>query len=60
MRSIRYILTYDKHCITWQLWYHDNRADDEKKMGLTFYINAYPEYKIELVSDGDEKKKDNF
>lgn len=60
MRSIRYILTYDKHCITWQLWYHDNRADDEKKMGLTFYINAYPEYKIELGSDGDEKKKDNF
>lgn len=58
--SARYILSYNKHCITWQLWYKDDRADDDREIGLTFFINAYPEYKIELGSMNDEKKKDDF
>lgn len=60
IRSMRYTLTYDKHCTTWQLWYHDKRSDDEKKLGLTFYINAYPEYKIDLGSDSGSNKKGDF
>lgn len=61
LSSLRYTLTYDKHCMTWQLWYLDNRADEETKIGLTFFINAYPEYKLELGSDSmASDNKDSF
>lgn len=58
--SMRYTLTYDKHCTTWQVWYRDNRSDDETFVGVTFFINAYPEYKIELGSDDNSSTKEDF
>ncbi|MCR5336466.1 MAG: hypothetical protein K6E42_07940 [Synergistes sp.] len=59
--SLRYTLSYDMHCMTWRLWYHDNRSDDEKKVGLTFFINAYPEYRVRLGSDDNSRRKrDDF
>ncbi|MEG1602651.1 MAG: hypothetical protein RR340_03460 [Cloacibacillus sp.] len=58
--SMRYTITYDKHCMTWQAWYLDNRSGDEKKFGLTFFINAYPEYKLELGSDTTGANEDDF
>lgn len=59
--SLRYTLSYDMHCMTWRLWYHDDRSDDEKKVGLTFFINAYPEYKLRVGSDdGSRRKRDDF
>ena len=43
LAEIVYMLNYNKHCMTWQLWAKDERADDNNlSMGLTFYINAYP------------------
>lgn len=56
--SLHYTLTYDRHCMTWRLWYHDDRHDDEKRVGLTFFIDAYPEYQINLGGDsGNDRKK---
>ena len=58
--SVRYALTYDKHCMTWQIWYRDNKSDNEAQFGLTFFINAYPEYKLEFGSDSNESVKEDF
>ena len=58
--SVRYALTYDKHCMTWQIWYRDNKSDNETQFGLTFFINAYPEYKLEFGSDSNESVKEDF
>lgn len=58
---MRYTLTYNHHCMTWQIWYkNDLVGDEEKKMGLTFYINAYPEYKLELGTESTLNKDDDF
>ena len=61
LASMRYTLTYDKHCMTWQLWFQeDMTGDKEKKGGLTFFINAYPQYKLELGTESGEGKEDDF
>ena len=61
LSSMRYTLTYNKHCMTWQLWFQNNMTgDEEKKGGLTFFINAYPQYKLELGSDTGASKEDDF
>lgn len=49
--TMRYSLNYIKHCITWQFWMQDDIAGKEKTLGLTFFINAFPEYKIGIGSD---------
>ena len=49
--SIRYSVNYNKHCTTWHMWILDNKAGNEFKAGLFFYINAYPEHKIGIDSD---------
>ena len=49
--TMRYSLNYIKHCMTWQFWMQDDIAGKEKTMGLTFFINAFPEYKIGIGSD---------
>lgn len=51
--SVFYSLTYDIHCMTWELWYKDKRSEDEHKMGLTLFINAYPDRKLEIGSKSD-------
>lgn len=59
--SLRYTLSYDMHCMTWRLWYHDDRSEDDKKVGLTFFINAYPENKLRIGSDdGSRRKVEDF
>ena len=51
--SIFYSLSYDVHCMTWELWYWDKRSEDDYKIGLTFFINAYPDQKLEIGSKDD-------
>ena len=46
--------------MTWQIWYRDNKSDNETQFGLTFFINAYPEYKLEFGSDSNESVKEDF
>lgn len=56
LSTMNYTLTYDKHCITWQLRVKDNLAgDDDYEIGLIFWINAYPENKFGI---GTEEKID--
>ena len=51
--SIFYSLTYNMHCMTWELWYKDKRSEDDYKIGLTLFINAYPDRKLEIGSKDD-------
>lgn len=51
--SIFYSLTYNMHCMTWELWYRDKRSEDDYKIGLTLFINAYPDRKLEIGSKDD-------
>jgi len=46
LAEIVYMLNYTKHCMTWQLWAKDKRADDSLSIGLTFYIEAYPDASV--------------
>lgn len=46
LAEIVYMLNYTKHCMTWQLWAKDDRSDDKLSVGLTFYIEAYPEMTV--------------
>ena len=39
--------------MTWELWYWDKRSEDDYKIGLTFFINAYPDQKLEIGSKDD-------
>ncbi len=48
-----YSLTYNMHCMTWELWYKDKRSEDDYTMGLTLFINAYPDRKLEIGSKDD-------
>lgn len=59
--SMYYSVNYNKHCITWQLWISDNKAGDEIKGGLFFFINAYPDQKIGIQSQtNSEATKKSF
>lgn len=51
--SVFYSLTYNMHCMTWELWYKDKRSEDDYKIGLTLFINAYPDRKLEIGSKND-------
>lgn len=51
LASMRYSVSYNKHCITWHLWVKDNRAGEEITAGIFFYINAYPEQKIGIGAE---------
>lgn len=58
--EIVYRLDYNKHCTTWQLWVRDKAASNEMQMGLTFFINAFPEYKIGIGSDALGARSTSF
>lgn len=59
--SMYYSVNYNKHCTTWHLWISDNKAGDEIKAGLFFYINAYPDIKIGIQSEtNSEATKKSF
>ena len=59
--SMYYSVNYNKHCITWHLWISDNKAGDEIKAGLFFFINAYPDVKIGIQSEtNSEATKKSF
>lgn len=51
--SMFYSLTYNMHCMTWELWYRDKRSEDDYTIGLTLFINAYPDRKLEIGSKDD-------
>ncbi len=56
-----YSVNYNKHCTTWHLWISDNKAGDQIKAGLFFYINAYPDIKIGIQSEtNSEATKKSF
>lgn len=57
---VNYTLDYNRHCTTWQLWVRDKIASNEKQFGLTFFINAFPEYKIGIGSDSLGDKSGGF
>lgn len=48
--TIFYSLKYDMHCVTWELWFQDKRSEDDYNIGITLFINAYPDRKLELGS----------
>ncbi|MDO4988139.1 MAG: hypothetical protein Q4E17_03825 [Synergistes sp.] len=62
--SLKCVLTYNKHCMSWELWFGQNFTKDETKIGLTFYLNAYPQYRIgvgeEQTSDKNQGNADKF
>lgn len=49
-----YRLNYNKHCITWQLWAKDSMRNNQLRMGLTFYINAFPDTVLDIGADNKE------
>lgn len=50
LSSILYSLSYNLHCMTWEMWYRDKRSEDEHRVGVTLFINAYPDNKLEIGS----------
>ena len=48
---LNYSLTYNKHCYTWEFWGRREFYGTENLLGLTFYINAFPDKKFNLGSD---------
>ena len=51
LASMYYYLTYDKHCITWRLMVKDDIAGNDTQVGLTFFIDAYPENPVTIGTD---------
>jgi lipopolysaccharide export system protein LptA len=51
-----YVLTYDKHCITWQLWAKDRRTEGNFETGLSFFIDAYPNSRVTLGTEYNDDK----
>jgi len=43
-----YAVSYNRHCMTWQLYVKDNRNDGDVSVGLRFLINAYPNQPLTL------------
>ncbi len=56
--TLYYTLSYSKHCYTWMLWGKKEFFGTESELGLTFYINAFPNTKLHVGSklDDDERK----
>jgi lipopolysaccharide assembly outer membrane protein LptD (OstA) len=46
-----YMVGYNKHCLKWELWARDNRADNDLSVGLRLTINAFPSDPLELGID---------
>lgn len=51
LAQMYYYLTYDKHCMTWQLMLKNDIAGNDTQVGLTFFINAYPENALTIGTD---------
>ena len=51
LAQMYYYLTYDKHCMTWQLMVKNDIAGNDTQVGLTFFINAYPENALTIGTD---------
>lgn len=48
LNEMVYGLSYNKHCLTWQLYAKDSRPKNEVSVGLRFIVNAYPDQALEL------------
>lgn len=48
LNEMIYAVSYNKHCLTWQLYARDSKPKDEFSIGLRFIINAYPNTVLSL------------
>ncbi|MCF0247269.1 MAG: hypothetical protein HUJ86_01550 [Synergistes sp.] len=60
LSSMNYVLTYNKHCTTWQVWVRDKITENELYLGLTFFINAFPDQKISFGTLENRSVRDDF
>ena len=51
--EMRYVLTFIRHCMTFQLWCKEYYTNYDIKLGFTFFINAKPEQKISFGGGDD-------
>lgn len=48
LNEMVYAVSYNKHCLTWQLYAKDSRPKNELSVGLRFIVNAYPNQALNL------------
>lgn len=48
LNEMVYAVSYNKHCLTWELYARDSRPKNEVSVGLRFIINAYPDQVLTL------------
>lgn len=48
LNEMVYSISYNKHCLTWQLYARESKPKDEFSIGLRFIINAYPDTALSL------------
>lgn len=48
LNEMIYSLSYNKHCMTWQLYVRSSRPKNELSIGLSFILNAYPDKALNL------------
>lgn len=53
LAEMRYVLTFVRHCMTFQLWCKEYYTNYDLKAGFTFFINAKPENKLTLGGGDD-------
>ncbi len=52
-----YTLSYSKHCYTWMIWGKKEFFGTESELGLTFYINAFPDKQLHIGSNLDDEER---
>ena len=45
-----YTISYTRHCYTWAIWGKKEFFGTESELGLTFYINAFPDKQLNVGS----------
>ena len=55
--TLYYTLSYSKHCYTWMIWGKKEFFGTESELGLTFYINAFPNSKLHVGSKLDDEER---
>ncbi|MDO4218468.1 MAG: LptA/OstA family protein [Synergistaceae bacterium] len=53
LAEMRYVLTFIRHCMTFQLWCKEYYTNYDLKVGFVFFINAKPEHKL-TFGGGDD------
>ncbi len=53
LAEMRYVLTFIRHCMTFQLWCKEYYTNYDLKFGFTFFINAKPEHKLSFGGGDD-------